>query len=69
MPCDAQFLSVQTQNERPYFCALVETENMNIVHQFTLVATGTSAAHVKASQLIGTFQIHQVTFHVFDLGI
>jgi len=67
LPRDHKVLCVQTQYDKPFIWALVDTQSPNFDYLFHTIATGAPADRVKSRQYIGTYQLHDgaLVFHVF----
>ena len=66
MPQGAKILSVQEQRGRPQIWALVDRANKPEARKFVLKGTGHEADGVEYMQFIGTVQIGQYVFHLFE---
>jgi hypothetical protein len=66
MPKEAEFLSVQIQNNIPVFWALVYTENEKTDYEFALIATGCNIL-IPTSIYIGTFSYGAEIYHLFKI--
>lgn len=67
MPKGAQILSVQSQNDRICFWALVDTNAEIVPRRFRVVGTGHPADDVTADTFVGTVQMRAgaIVLHVF----
>lgn len=68
MPAGAQVLSLQLQHDEPVLWALVDTdtEEPPEEREFYLVGTGHPIPNC-AGHHIGTFQLHGLVFHLFEV--
>ena len=72
MPCGAEVLTIQTQQEKPFIWALVNPQEEIVNYEFLMLGTEhpIDAADIKWGIHVGTFQIHggALVFHVFNMG-
>ncbi|NML70016.1 hypothetical protein HHL23_09405 [Chryseobacterium sp. RP-3-3] len=66
MPVHAKILSAQNQNENPCMWVEVETTNDVEFRRFYVLGTGYPMPS-NTSRFIGTIQINDLVFHLFEL--
>ena len=70
MPAGAKVLTAQSQNDKAYMWALVDTTAPLVIRRFRIFGTGFDIEHTpKDLGYIGTFQVCNGTFiwHVFEI--
>lgn len=68
MPIGAEILSVQVQDGQPVIWALVDSDAETETRMFRVVATGQHFAPRPEDRYVGTMQLGQLVFHIFDGG-
>lgn len=70
MPKDAEVLTIQTQNEKPYVWALVNPDAHTELRQFEVYGTGHNIHYDMGAErkYINTFQLQggSLVFHLFE---
>jgi len=68
MPAGADVLTVQTQRDKPFLWAIVDTEEEVVVRTFATYGTGHEHFSI-SGQYVGTYKLENdfFVFHVFDV--
>jgi len=68
MPRRAVILSVDEQFGQPVLWAQVDTDYPTVTRKLRVVGTGGPARGTKLSNFLGTVQIEDLVWHIFDEG-
>lgn len=69
LPEDAEVLTVEYQNNEPFFWVLLDTNKPRITRNFEIVGTGNPLDDAKEYTYIGTLHDEPFVWHFFEVHI